>query len=68
MLVRTASEDMVRPSAHTGAPAWAITAAAPIERSNVLFPDMFEPVTNSAVPGPRNATSFSTRLSLETKG
>ena len=34
-------------SAHTGAPAWASTAAVPALRSSVLLPDMLEPETIS---------------------
>ena len=37
--------------AHTAPPAWASTMFSPIERSSVLLPDMFEPVTRSTRSG-----------------
>ena len=54
--------------AQTGAPAFARTTLMPIARSSVLLPDMFEPVTTSAWPGPCRVTSFETRLSASMSG
>ena len=49
------------PDAHTTDPACAITAARPIDRRRVLFPDMFEPVTSRNRPGPSRAASLGRR-------
>ena len=54
-----ASEDNLRRRAVTGAPASASATLTPTERSSVLFPDMFEPLTMSTRgPAPPRATSF----------
>jgi hypothetical protein len=46
--------------AHTGPPEYASANATPTERSKVLLPDMFEPVTSSAELGPGKLTSLPT--------
>ena len=68
MLVRTASGDKESASAQTGAPASASTPATPIARSNVLLPDMFEPVMSNAWPFARSATSLGTRAARGIRG
>ena len=47
-----ATGDSRRDSARTGAPASAITVFTPTVRSNVLLPDMFDPLTIIACRAP----------------
>ena len=61
MLVITRRLESDSDAAQTGAPAWAKTAATPMDRSMVLLPDMFEPVTMSAGTSASRRTSLATR-------
>jgi len=54
--------------AQTGPPACASTTLVPMARSSVLLPDMFEPVTNTNVPGGPTETSLFTRLPAASSG
>ncbi len=60
-LVQSESGGRVNCSAHTGAPILAMTIVMPAERSKVLLPDIFEPVTSKKVPCGPIWTSFVTR-------
>ena len=54
--------------AQTQPPAWASTMLRPIERSSVLFPDMFDPVMRRTVPAGPTVTSLATRRSSGMSG
>ena len=68
MLVSRSAAGIDRSVAHTGAPACASTALRPMARSSVLFPDMFDPVISSSVPGGPTTTSLATRRSSGISG
>ena len=68
MLVCTRIGLSRRRVAHTAPPARPSTAASPMARSSVLFPDMFEPVTSRALVAPPSATSLRTRWRAEING
>ncbi len=52
----------------TGAPAIASTALIPAVRKNVLFPDMFDPLTSSTRVSAFNRTEFRTHFAAGISG
>src|SRR5215211_5609703 len=60
-LVQSSTGGKVKLVAQLGAPADASTMFTPIDRSSVLLPDMFEPVTSRKVPLGPTVRSLQTR-------
>ena len=67
-LVQSRTGGQRNAAAQTGPPAPASTTLTPIARSNVLLPDMLEPVTSRKVPGGPISTSFVTRMPAGNNG
>ena len=55
-------------AARTGAPISARTALTPTERSSVVLPDMFDPLTMSTRGAPPSATSLGTAAAAGNRG